>query len=49
MAWDEDKKEYKPAWGYGRANDETTSWALEAAPGDDGSVDPWTLKVKDPS
>ncbi|XP_067938251.1 ribosome biogenesis regulatory protein homolog isoform X2 [Watersipora subatra] len=29
MVWDETHKEYRPAWGYKRANDETKEWMIE--------------------
>ena len=29
MAWDETAKEWKPRWGYKRANDDTKEWLIE--------------------
>ena len=29
MVWDEAAKEWKPRWGYKRANDETKDWVIE--------------------
>jgi len=29
MVWDEASQEYKPRWGYKRANDETKQWCIE--------------------
>ncbi|BFZ03544.1 hypothetical protein BsWGS_06583 [Bradybaena similaris] len=29
MVWDEASKEYKPRWGYKRANDDTKDWLIE--------------------
>lgn len=29
MIWDDEAKEWKPRWGYNRANDETKQWAIE--------------------
>ena len=29
MVWDEEAKEWKPRWGYKRANDNTKDWCIE--------------------
>jgi len=29
MVWDEEAKEWKPRWGYKRANDKTKDWCIE--------------------
>jgi regulator of ribosome biosynthesis len=42
MVFDETKQEYRPAWGYKRANDEAENWITPAKPGEDLTVDPWT-------
>jgi regulator of ribosome biosynthesis len=42
MVFDENKEEYRPAWGYKRANDEADNWITPAKPGEDLTVDPWT-------
>jgi len=43
MVFDEATQTWKPRWGYGRAvKDQSQDWVIEAKPGDDGSIDPWT-------
>jgi len=42
MVYDEDKEQYMPRWGYKKANDEGTAWAVPAKAGEDVTVDPWT-------
>lgn len=42
MVYDEDKEEYRPRYGYKKANDETTAWAIPAKAGEDPTEDPWT-------
>jgi len=44
MVYDEMKEEWAPRYGYKRANDESQEWAIEAKPGEDPSVDPWTAQ-----
>ena len=42
MVWDEAHKDWRPRWGYGRANDETKDWIIEHkgdGPGDGGDED----------
>lgn len=43
MVYDDQTKEWRPQWGYKKANEDHTA-IMEAAPGDDGSVDPFEAK-----
>ena len=48
MVWDEEKQQWAPRYGYGRANDpkdKMKDWLVMAKPGDDGSVDPFEAKA----
>lgn len=47
MVWDEQSQDYKPRFGYKRANDSSQDWAVEHKEGDDPSVDPWTKMVQE--
>eukprot|EP01112_Ceratiomyxa_fruticulosa_P021986 TRINITY_DN7932_c0_g1_i1.p1 TRINITY_DN7932_c0_g1~~TRINITY_DN7932_c0_g1_i1.p1 ORF type:complete len:378 (+),score=110.65 TRINITY_DN7932_c0_g1_i1:177-1310(+) len=42
--WDELHEEWKPRFGYNRANNEKDNWAVEAGPNDDPNTDPFTQK-----
>ena len=43
MIWDEKYQEWRPRYGYGRANDEADlPPVIELKPGDDPNVDPWS-------
>jgi len=42
MTFDETKQEYRPTWGYKRADNEAENWIAPAKPGEDLTVDPWT-------
>lgn len=42
MTFDETKQEYRPTWGYKRADNDAENWVLPAKPGEDVTVDPWT-------
>ena len=46
MVYDEQTKEYRPQWGYKKANEDHTA-IMEAAPGDDGTVDPFERKLNE--
>ena len=43
MAFDEEKQEYAPAWGYKRTDD-LSDWAIEVKHGQDPMADPWTAR-----
>jgi len=48
MIWDEEKQQWAPRYGFGRANnpkDTTQDWLVHAKPGDDGSIDPFEAKA----
>eukprot|EP00808_Paulinella_micropora_P024818 g80492.t1 len=47
MVFDEASGDWKRRYGYDKANDESKEWIVEAKPGDDGSVDPWTQMKQD--
>jgi regulator of ribosome biosynthesis len=34
MVWDEEAQEFRPRWGYKRANSIKDQWLVEAKPGD---------------
>mmetsp|Transcript_29847 Transcript_29847/g.58467 ORF Transcript_29847/g.58467 Transcript_29847/m.58467 type:complete len:325 (-) Transcript_29847:443-1417(-) len=42
MVFDEEKEEYRPRFGYKRANDESDVWAIPASSKDQKGEDPWT-------
>jgi len=42
--WDELHEEWKPRFGYKRANDEKDNWAVEAGPNDEPNTDPFSQK-----
>ena len=44
MVLDERTGEYKPRWGYGRANDDTNDWAIPVGPHDDPFADPFEAR-----
>ena len=44
MLWDEQKKEWRPRYGYQRANDETRDWAIEVGPNDNPYEDPFQAR-----
>jgi regulator of ribosome biosynthesis len=46
MVFDETTKEWRPQWGYKRANEDHTA-IIEAGPNDDGSVDPFEKKANE--
>jgi len=46
MVYDDQAKEWRPNWGYKRANEDHTP-ILEAGKGDDGSEDPFEKKLND--
>jgi regulator of ribosome biosynthesis len=46
MVYDDQAKEWRPNWGYKRANEDHTP-ILEAAKGDDGSENPFEKKLND--
>jgi regulator of ribosome biosynthesis len=41
MVWDEAAEEWRPRFGYKRANDDTGDWAVPVKDGDDPMADPW--------
>uniref|UniRef100_K3X5D0 Ribosome biogenesis regulatory protein n=1 Tax=Globisporangium ultimum (strain ATCC 200006 / CBS 805.95 / DAOM BR144) TaxID=431595 RepID=K3X5D0_GLOUD len=45
MAFDEEKEEWAPSWGYKRAGDDMKDWAVEMKEGD--LDDPWTKRKQD--
>ncbi|TYZ68719.1 hypothetical protein PybrP1_011974 [[Pythium] brassicae (nom. inval.)] len=45
MAFDEDKGDWAPAWGYKRAGDDMKDWAVEMKAGD--TADPWTKRKQE--
>ncbi|KAJ8318653.1 hypothetical protein KUTeg_003744 [Tegillarca granosa] len=47
MVWDEKNKEYRPRWGYKRANDETQEWVLEVPDTADPMEDQFDKKRKE--
>ncbi|CAL1546434.1 unnamed protein product [Lymnaea stagnalis] len=44
MVWDEASKEYKPRWGYKRANDDTKDWLIEVPVNADPMEDQFAKK-----
>ena len=44
MLWDEQKKEWRPRYGYQRANDEMRDWAIEVGPNDNPYEDPFQAR-----
>ena len=46
MVYDDQAKEWRPNWGYKRANEDRTP-ILEAGPGDDGKSDPFEKKANE--
>lgn len=40
--WDEELKDWRPRYGYNRANDASQATIIEHREGDDPSLDPWT-------
>jgi len=38
--WDDEQQQWRPRFGYKRANDESAAWAIEAKEGE--TEDPWT-------
>ena len=49
MVWDEDRQQWAPRYGYGRANDpkdKLKNWLVEVKPGDDPNVDPFEEKAE---
>jgi regulator of ribosome biosynthesis len=44
MLWDEEKKEWRPRYGYQRANDEMRDWAIEVGPNDNPYEDPFQAR-----
>eukprot|EP01132_Coremiostelium_polycephalum_P004044 gene4044-5062_t len=45
MTWDEKHEEYRPTFGYKRANDETEEWAFDAKPDDKVGEDPFQKMI----
>ncbi|KAF1325708.1 Ribosome biogenesis regulatory protein, partial [Globisporangium splendens] len=45
MAFDEEKEEWAPSWGYKRAGDDLKDWAVEMKEGD--MEDPWTKRKQE--
>ncbi|XP_064595402.1 ribosome biogenesis regulatory protein homolog [Liolophura sinensis] len=46
MAWDEQKKEYRPRWGYKRAGDDTKDWVIEVPENADPYEDQFEKRMK---
>lgn len=42
MVFDETHDEWRPRWGYKKADDELDVWAMPVEKGDDPTIDPWT-------
>ncbi|KAK3091416.1 hypothetical protein FSP39_019741 [Pinctada imbricata] len=47
MVWDDQKKEYRPRWGYDRANDDTKDWLIEIPQNADPNVDYFEKRKKE--
>lgn len=45
MTFDDEKEEWAPTWGYKRAGDDLSDWAVEVKAGD--KEDPWTKRKQD--
>lgn len=41
MVWDEQWQEWRPRFGYGRANDNTNDWVIEHSDSTPAGADPW--------
>lgn len=48
MVWDEAHNDWRPRWGYGKANDETKDWIVEHKEGDhyDSDEDPFLARAR---
>ncbi|XP_067671031.1 ribosome biogenesis regulatory protein homolog [Haliotis asinina] len=46
MVWDEVHKEYRPRWGYKRANDDTKDWLIEVPQNADPNEDQFAKRKK---
>ncbi|XP_078691094.1 ribosome biogenesis regulatory protein homolog isoform X2 [Branchiostoma floridae x Branchiostoma belcheri] len=46
MVWDEESKEWRPRWGYKRANDETKDWVIEVPGNADPNEDQFEKRMK---
>ncbi|XP_066293257.1 ribosome biogenesis regulatory protein homolog [Branchiostoma lanceolatum] len=46
MVWDEEAKDWKPRWGYKRANDETKDWVIEVPGNADPNEDQFEKRMK---
>nr|CCA18239.1 ribosome biogenesis regulatory protein putative [Albugo laibachii Nc14] len=44
MVFDEAAQDWKPNWGYKRANDNLQDWAVEAKTGENALADPWAKR-----
>ncbi|KAK6169052.1 hypothetical protein SNE40_020179 [Patella caerulea] len=45
LVWDEQHKEFRPRWGYGRANDDTKDWLIEIKSNADPDEDPFAKRT----
>ncbi|CAH1273159.1 RRS1 [Branchiostoma lanceolatum] len=46
MVWDEEAKDWRPRWGYKRANDETKDWVIEVPGNADPNEDQFEKRMK---
>ncbi|DBA02273.1 TPA: hypothetical protein N0F65_007683 [Lagenidium giganteum] len=47
MEFDENKEEWAPSWGYKRAGDDLSDWAVEVKDGQDKMEDPWARRKQE--